>query len=144
MITIQMFRICCFLIIYLFSLLGCSAPESEQKVPPQVFFIEPLDGATVSSPVRVMMGVNGMEVRPISEGVVDGTGHHHILVNIGPKYPKGAVIPNDDINRHFGAGQTEAELDLEPGKYKLTLQFADANHRSFGNTMSHSIDITVE
>ena len=139
-----MSRIGCFLAFFLFLFFGCSPPEAEEKAPSRVFFIEPSDGATVGSPVKVKMGVEGMEIRPISEGLIDGTGHHHILVNMGPRYPKGVVIPDDDVNRHFGAGQTEAELDLEPGKYMLTLQFADANHRSFGPAMSQSINITVE
>ncbi len=124
--------------------LGCSTEGPEETVSSRVFFIEPSDGATVESPVDVKMGVEGMEIRPISEGLIDGTGHHHILVNMGPRYPQGIVIPNDDVNRHFGGGQTEAELELEPGEYMLTLQFADAKHRSLGPAMSHSISITVK
>ena len=58
-----------------------------------VFFIEPKDGARVKSPVKVVMGLKGMKLKP-SGGVVKGTGHHHILVNKGHmRKPK--VIPTD-------------------------------------------------
>ncbi|MCY4441163.1 MAG: hypothetical protein OXE53_13240, partial [Deltaproteobacteria bacterium] len=37
----------------------------------RVFFIEPKDGAEVTSPVKVVMGVEGMTIKP-SGGVVAG------------------------------------------------------------------------
>ena len=37
-------------------------------------------------------------------------------------------IPSDDNHLHFGAGQTEAEVTLEPGPHKLQLLFADSRH----------------
>ena len=40
-------------------------------------------------------------------------------------------------------GQTEAVLDLPPGDYKLTLQFADGLHRSYGKDLSATINIKV-
>ena len=54
------------------------AAAEEQRV----YFIEPKDGAEVVSPVKVVMGVEGMTIKP--SGVVAGTGHHHILINQGP------------------------------------------------------------
>jgi hypothetical protein len=53
------------------------------------------------------------------------------------------VIPTDDTHRHFGKGDTEAVLDLPPGNYKLTLQFADGLHRSYGKDLSATINIKV-
>jgi hypothetical protein len=72
--------------------------------------------------------VEGMKVQPAGE-VVEGTGHHHILIN-QDFFPPGQVIPTDDTHRHFGKGDTEAVLDLPPGDYKLTLQFAMASSAS--------------
>ena len=44
----------------------------------KVFFISPKDGATVSSPVTVQFGLEGMGVAPA--GVErEATGHHHLL-----------------------------------------------------------------
>ena len=107
----------------------------------RVFFAEPKDGAEVTSPVKVVMGVEGMTIKP-SGGVVAGTGHHHILVNQGPMRG-GKVIPTDKTHVHFGKGQTEASLELEPGDYTLTMQLADGLHRSFGKKMAHTIKIKV-
>ena len=40
----------------------------------------PPNGAKVSSPVKVCMGVNGVEVEPAKKGVNPGKGHHHLLI----------------------------------------------------------------
>jgi hypothetical protein len=42
-----------------------------------------------------------------------------------------------------GAAQTEAEIKLLPGTYKLTLQFTDRDHKSYGPPMAKSITVTV-
>lgn len=118
------------------------AVQMEGAEPAQrVFFVEPKDGAEVRSPVKVVMGVEGMTVQPSGE-VVAGTGHHHILINKGPMRG-GKVIPTDPIHVHFGKGQTEATIELDPGDYTLTMQFADGLHRSYGKKMAHTIRIKV-
>ena len=71
------------------------------------------------------------------------TGHHHLLINTDD-IAEGAVIPMDDKHRHFGKGQTETELTLPPGHYRLTMQFADGAHRSYGDKLRKTIEITVK
>ena len=115
------------------------AEKKEMKVG--VWFIEPKDGAEVTSPVKVVMGMKGMTIKA-SGKVVKGTGHHHIIINGGPMR-KGLVIPTDDMHPHYGKGQTEASLKLAPGDYKLTMQFADGLHRSFGKRWAATISIKV-
>jgi hypothetical protein len=122
----------------LLAVIGC---KKEEKPKGRVFFSEPKDGAEIKGPVKVVMRVEGMEVKP-ADGVVEGTGHHHILIN-KDFMPPGQVIPTDDTHRHFGKGQTEAVLELPPGDYKLTLQFADGLHRSYGKDLSSTIKIKV-
>ena len=82
-----------------------------------------------------------MEVEPAGE-LAKNKGHHHILINHDPS-AKGEVVAADSTHIHFGKGQMETELDLAPGSYKLTLQFADGFHRSYGPKMSTSINIVV-
>ena len=107
----------------------------------KVFFVSPADGATLKSPVTVKMGVEGMEVKPA--GTLDkGTGHHHIIID-AEGVPKGTAVPADDKHIHFGKGQTETSVTLEPGEHTLTLQFADGAHRSYGPAMSTTIKVTV-
>ncbi len=107
----------------------------------RVFFIEPKDGAVVKGAVKVVMGLEGMTIKP-SGKVVKGTGHHHVLVNRGAMR-KGKVIPTDKTHLHYGKGQTEASIKLAPGDYRLTMQFADGLHRSYGPRFSATIRVKV-
>ena len=113
------------------------APEGAR-----VFFVNLEDGAVLTSPVKVIMGSEAIKVQPAGE-IIGGTGHHHIIINDGPN-PLGAVVGADDTHIHFGKGQEETELELTPGNYTLTLQFADGFHRSYGERMSATINIVVE
>lgn len=122
----------------LLMVIGCGRKETPKG---KVFFAEPKDGAEITGPVKVVMVVEGMKVMPAGE-IIEGTGHHHILIN-QDFTPAGQVIPTDDAHRHFGKGQTEAVLDLPPGNYRLTLQFADGLHRSYGKELSAAINIKV-
>ena len=119
-------------------LFGCGKTKGPEG---KVFFVEPKDGAEITGPVKVVMGVEGMTVKPAGE-VVEGTGHHHLLINHGAM-PAGEVVPTDDTHRHFGKGQTDTVLNLAPGDYDLTLQFADGLHRSYGDKLSATIHVKV-
>lgn len=107
-----------------------------------VGFAEPQNGATVTSPFKVKMVVTGMKVNPAGD-MAAGTGHHHVIVN-GSSIKEGEVVPFNDTHLHFGKGQTETELTLAPGKYTLTLQFANGAHQSYGEPMSKRIDVVVK
>ena len=109
---------------------------------PSVDFVEPKDGATVSSPFTVKFAVSGMEIKPAGD-MSANTGHHHLLINKGP-IADGTVIPADAQHLHFGKGQTETSVTLPPGSYTLTLQFANGAHQSYGTGMSKSISVTVK
>ena len=106
-----------------------------------VSFVEPKDGATVSSPVHVKFAVDGMKVAPAGT-MTEVTGHHHLLIDSGP-LPKGEVVPVNDKSLHYGKGQTEADVPLPPGDHKLTAQFADGAHQSYGSTWSQTITVHV-
>lgn len=124
-------------------LLGCcwlAAPAMAQQ--PAVSFLSPHDGDKVTSPVSIKFGVTGMEVRPAGD-MTPNTGHHHLLINEQP-IPAKQVVPADDTHIHYGQGQTEATVKLPPGKYRLTAQFANGAHQSYGPGMSETIDIIVE
>jgi hypothetical protein len=107
-----------------------------------VSFVAPADGATVSSPFKVKFAVSGMAVKPAGE-MAPGTGHHHLIIN-GSSVKSGELVPADETHLHFGKGQTETEVKLPPGQYKLTMQFANGAHQSYGARMSKTIKITVK
>lgn len=107
-----------------------------------VSFAEPADGAVVSSPFKVKFAVSGMEVKPAGD-MAANTGHHHLIIN-GGSIKAGESVPFDEKHLHFGKGQTEAEVTLPPGKYKLTMQFANGAHQSYGPDGSKTISVTVK
>ncbi len=124
---------------------ACASPTNPNRAPASgagVYFVEPVHGAVVSSPFKVRFGIQGMEVKPAGDQAA-GQGHHHLLINRASQ-PKGEIIPADDAHIHFGKAQTEAEVKLPPGTYKLTMQFADGFHLSYGKDMSATITVTVK
>lgn len=119
--------------------------EAEMLAIPEgarVYFANLEDGQTVTSPVKVEFGVEGMEVEPAG-ALNEGKGHHHIIIN-GAALERGVVVPADSVNIHYGKGQTETELELPAGTHTLTMQFADGYHQSYGEQLSATISITVE
>jgi len=97
------------------------APEGAK-----VYIISPQDGATVSSPITVVFGLEGMGVAPA--GVEkEMTGHHHLLINTGLP-PMDEAVPADENHRHFGGGQTQTAVELPPGRHTLQLIMGDHNH----------------
>jgi hypothetical protein len=123
------------------------APAPAPSVAPvpagaRVFFVEPAEGAKVPSPVTVKFGIEGMEVKPAGD-LTPNSGHHHLIVNAEGVQP-GQQVPKDDKHIHYGQGQTEAQVELAPGEYALTMQFADASHLSYGPQLATTIHITVE
>ena len=97
-----------------------------------LFFVSLEDGATVSSPVTVHFGLEGMGVAPA--GVEwDNTGHHHLLINADAYGPETLDIfddgiPADDSHKHFGGGQTQTTIELPAGTHTLQLVLGDHFH----------------
>ena len=123
----RMFIVACLAIVAgLFLTPHHPALAQSSATKPEVFFLSPQDGATVSNPVLVRFGLKNMTVAPA--GVEKpGTGHHHLLVD-APLPPLDEPIPHDDNHLHFGKGQTETELRLAPGKHTLQLLMGDWTH----------------
>lgn len=102
------------------------------------------DGDTVPTKFTYKFEVSGYELSPAAAGLVPGTGHHHLVID-GPTafVAKGEAIPFDATHKHFGKAQTEAEVELEPGKHKLTLQLANHLHESYGKDFAKTITVNV-
>lgn len=108
----------------------------------RAFFVEPQNGAQVTGPITVRMGVEGLVVEPAADGVHEGAGHHHIIVDADLP-PAGEPIPSDEQHRHFGKAQTEIILDLPPGEHTLRLLFAQGSHVPYDPAITDTITITV-
>src|ERR1700722_1156350 len=109
----------------------------------KVYFKNLKDGQTVTSPFKVEMGVDGLQL-DTAGAIVPGTGHHHLLIDAGDSIPAGQVVPKDATHLHFGKAQSSTEVTLSPGKHVLTLQFADGIHRSYGSQLAATISVTVK
>jgi len=121
-------------------------PRSAAPEGASVFFVSPADGATVTSPITVEFGLEGMDVVPAGTEQ-DNAGHHHLLINLekdelpAMDFP----LPATDNVVHFGNGQTQTELELEPGTHTLQLLLGDHMHVPHEPpVMSEKITITVE
>ena len=123
-----------------------AAAELPRRPAPEgaaVYFIAPADGAVVSSPVLVRFGLRGMGVAPAGADFPN-TGHHHLLLD-SPDIDMGQPLPKTDQVRHFGGGQTETLLELEPGTRTLQLLLGDYAHIPHDPpVMSETVTVTVE
>ena len=111
---------------------------------PHAYIISPADGATVSSPVKVVFGLTGMGVAPAGVDR-EGTGHHHLLIDVAELPNLKMPVPADANHIHFGGGQTEATIKLAPGVHTLQLLLGDKFHiPHHAPVISEKVTITVE
>ncbi len=109
---------------------------------PGVYFVDPLNGATVPPTFPVTMAANDLTVEPAGT-INPGAGHFHILVDTD-FVPAGDVIITDDQHIHFGKAQMTTTLTLDPGVHVLRLQFANGAHIALdGDQYRHTITVTV-
>lgn len=119
------------------------APRTPAPTNARVFFVTPANGETVSSPVLVKFGLEGLVVAPAGT-YEPKTGHHHLLIDTQLP-PVDLPIPADENHVHFGKGQTETLIELSPGSHTLQLLVGDGNHVPHQQPVaSETIAITVE
>jgi uncharacterized protein DUF4399 len=105
---------------------------------------EPANGATVSTPVKIVLKATGVEIVPASDER-PGTGHHHLFVDRAPT-PATDTIPRGVTGiLHLGRGQTEFVLDsLKPGPHRVIAVVADAKHKPLQPLVTDTVDFTVK
>jgi hypothetical protein len=89
--------------------------------------LSPADGAVVATTFTVQFGLKGMGIAPAGYNI-QGTGHHHLLVDNDAVPDSNLPLPASNQVIHFGLGQTEAQLTLSPGKHTLQLILGDYLH----------------
>ena len=121
---------------------GASAGEAGSSA--RAYIIAPQDGDTVPQTFTVRFGLSGMGVAPA--GVErEGTGHHHLLIDLETLPDLDKPLPASDQILHFGGGQTETELTLPPGSHTLQLLMGNYMHVPHDQpVLSEKITITVE
>jgi hypothetical protein len=96
----------------------------------QLYFIWPHDGAVIKGAFWCRFGLRGMGVTHAGDNF-QNSGHHHLLIDVNEPLNPEEPIPQDKAHVHFGAGQTEARIELPQGKHTLQLVLGDADHYPF-------------
>ncbi len=110
----------------------------------RTYIISPKDGATVPEDFTVKFGLSGMGVAPAGFDKV-GTGHHHLLIDVDELPVLTEPLAATTKIRHFGGGQTEANISLPPGEHTLQLLLGNYTHVPHDKpVLSEKISITVE
>lgn len=121
-----------------------SALVSEAADGAEVFIIEPLAGAVVTSPITVKFGIRNMSVAKAGDQT-EYSGHHHLLINLDELPNLGAPLPATEQIIHFGGAQTETSVELAPGKHTLQLLLGNYAHIPHDKpVLSEKISITVQ
>ncbi|MCH8157744.1 MAG: DUF4399 domain-containing protein [Nitrospinae bacterium] len=109
-----------------------------------VVITEPATGSTVSSPVKVCMAVDGVEVQPAKKGVNAGKGHHHLLIDVDLPTDLGKPVGKDANHVHMGDGSTCKELKLSTGKHVIRTLFANGKHVPYNPAITSTVIVTVK
>ena len=120
------------------------ADYGDIEVHGAVVITEPATGATVSSPVKVCMAVEGLEVQPAKKGINPGGGHHHILIDVDLPTDLSKRIGKDANHVHMGDGSTCKELKMDSGKHVIRTLFANGGHVPFNPAITSAVIITVK
>jgi hypothetical protein len=91
----------------------------------KVRIVQPANNSQLSSPIKVCMEVSGLVVEKAKQGVNEGRGHHHLLLN---SLPLDLSQPIGKQEIHMGDGSKCKELTLVPGRHVIYTLFAYGNH----------------
>ena len=95
-----------------------------------LYIIWPHDGQTIRGAFWCRFGLRNMGVTHAGDAYAN-SGHHHLLVDVSEPLDPKQPIAQDKSHLHFGAGQTEAHIELPPGKHTLQLVLGDGKHYPF-------------
>jgi Domain of unknown function (DUF4399) len=108
-----------------------AAPTAKAKKI-RVFFIEPKNNATLSSPVHMKFGSEGIEISPVPPGDLKstrpGVAHYHVGIDQDCLPPGKNIVKGTPSWVHFGDGKDVFDSQMTPGKHKLALQLGDDLH----------------
>jgi hypothetical protein len=116
---------------------GAQAAKTAAKKP-RVFFIEPKNNATVTSPVHMKFGSEGIQIAPVP--VPDpttarpGMAHYHVGIDTDCLAAGKTIVKGTPSWVHFGKGDDVFDSQLTPGKHKLALQLGDDLHNTMPGT----------
>ena len=117
---------------------GFGAVAGAQKKPAakraRVSFVEPKNGATVTSPVHMKFAATGIQIGAVPPGDLTtarpGIAHFHVGIDQTCLPPGKTIVKGTPSWVHLGDGKSEFDSQLTPGKHKLALQLGDDLHNT--------------
>ena len=113
----------------------------------KVMFLEPKNGAIVSSPVHMKFGSSGTTISPVPPGDVKearpGMTHYHVGVGVSCLPAGKNIVKGTPSWVHFGDGKDEIDMQLTPGRHRLALQLGDDLHNTLPGACQ-MITVTVK
>lgn len=101
--------------------------KSEVRGQATACIMEPREGATLSSAVRVALGADEVTIAPVSAAKA-GAAHYHLFLDVDA-LAGGAAIPQGPGVTHLGNGQKTFQLEnLTPGMHRLIVVLGDNSH----------------
>jgi hypothetical protein len=136
-------RQCALLVVVMvagFSALTGAQTKKPAAKRPRVLFVEPKNGATVTSPVHMKFGATGIQIGPVPPGDVTkarpGIAHYHVGIDQSCLPPGKTIVKGTPSWVHFGDGKSEFDSQLTPGRHKLALQLGDDLHNTLPGACS--------
>jgi uncharacterized protein DUF4399 len=113
----------------------------------RVFFVEPKNNATVSSPVHLKFGAEGIEIAAVPPGELTttrpGVAHYHVGIDQSCLAPGKNIVKGTPSWVHLGDGKSEFDTQLSPGRHRLALQLGDDLHNTIRGACS-TITVNVK
>jgi hypothetical protein len=109
-----------------------------------VMITKPAPMSDVTSPFEVCIDTMGYTVEPAKNGVNEGKGHHHLIIDADlPDLSQ--PIPKDAQHIHMGDGSTCKTVELPKGKmYTIKALFARGNHVPYDPAVTSSVVVFVK
>ncbi len=123
---------------------GSSSEVQMKSMDVGVTITKPVPMADVASPVEICMETRGYTVEPAKNGVNEGKGHHHLIIDAGlPDLNQ--PVPKDAQHIHMGDGSTCKTIELSKGKmYTIKALFARGNHVPYDPPVTDSVVVFVK
>jgi hypothetical protein len=104
----------------------------------RVFFVEPKNNATVTSPVHMKFGSEGIKIEAVPPGDLTttrpGVAHYHVGIDQDCLPAGKTIVKGTPSWVHFGDGKDVFDSQLTPGKHKLSVQLGDDLHNTLPGT----------
>jgi hypothetical protein len=107
----------------------------------EVTFLEPTNGGTVTSPVKVRLGLEGLVLEPEGE-INEGAGHHVLVIDTDIP-PERRPVPVDEQHVHLSGGESEITIELPPGEHTLHAIFTYGIEIPINPLVTDTIKFTV-